>query len=107
MQHLTTTNILLLFLGLLMNLLYAVQKQKKLKQQFLFGFYLKDNWITMVLNIIAAFASLIMVDDLANILHIQTDSGSSFYTIHAFISGVLPMVIIEKVIKIFKAKADE
>ena len=107
MQHLTPTNILLLFLGLLMNLLYAIQKQKKQNKQFLLGFYLKDNWITMLLNIVAAFASLIMVDDLAKLLHIQMDGGSPFYTIHALVSGIIPLVVIEKVIKLFKTKTDE
>ena len=102
MAQLTATNILLLFLGLALNFLYALQKAKKSDKTFSLGFYAKDNWIQIFITLISAFASLVMADDLLKLLHVTADDGSPFYTIHAFVSGILPMLIIDKIMKLYK-----
>ena len=102
MAHLTVTNVILLFLGLLLNLLYALQKAKKESKTFSAGFYIKDNWIQVVITIVCAFASLIMADDLLKLFQVNADPESPFYTVHAFISGIIPVYIIEKITKLYK-----
>lgn len=102
MAHLTVTNVLLLFLGLLLNLLYALQKAKKESKTFSAGFYIKDNWIQVCITIISAFASLIMADDLLKLFQVSADSDSPFYTVHAFVSGIIPVFIVEKIMKLYK-----
>lgn len=102
MTHLTPTNILLLLLGLALNFLYALQKAKKTDKTFSLGFYAKDNWIQVLITLISGFASLIMADDLLKLFHVTADDGSPFYTVHAFVSGILPLFIIDKIMKIYK-----
>lgn len=102
MEHLTVTNVLLLFLGLLLNFLYALQKAKKDDKTFSVGFYIKDNWIAVLITVISAFASLIMADDLLKLFQVNADADSPFYTVHAFISGIIPVFIIEKIMKLYK-----
>ena len=102
MQHLTITNIALLFFGILIKFLTTIQAQKKKGQPFLIGFFFKDNIIEILLTLVGAFSSLMMADDLLKLLHVTADDGSPFYTIHAFVSGIMPMFFISKIIKLFK-----
>lgn len=66
------------------------------------GFYIQDNILQSIATIIAAISSLLMAEDIARILHITVD-GSPFYSVHSFISGLIPMFFINKVMKLFKA----
>ena len=102
MAHLTVTNIILLFLGLILNILYALQKAKKESKIFSAGFYIKDNWIQVLITIVCAFASLIMADDLLKLFQVSAEPDSPFYTIHAFVSGIIPVFIVEKITKLYK-----
>lgn len=107
MQNLTPTNIVLLFLGLIFHFCYAVIKAKKQKKDFLLGFYFKDNVFLVIATIVAAFASLLMASDLLKLFHVQADDGSPFFTIHAFVSGIMPMFFVSKLQKLYKAGNDE
>jgi hypothetical protein len=107
MEHLTGTNILLLFCGIIIHFLYAVKKQQRLGKQFLIGFFLKDNRVEIALTLIAGFASLIMSDDIIKLLGIQAEDGSPFYSAHAFISGIAPLLIIRKIMKLAKINTNE
>lgn len=107
MNHLTLTNILLLFCGFFIKFLYAMQKQKKMKLPFQHGFFFKDNWVSIALTLVAGFASLLMTDDLVKLLHIQAADDSPFYTIHALLSGIVPLFFIEKILKLIGATPDE
>jgi len=107
MQHLTLVNIVLLFCGILINFLTAVSKTKKQGKPFLLGFFFKDNAIEIITTLVAAFASLIMADDLLKLFHVSADDGSPFYSIHAFVSGIMPMFFISKIMKLYKTKGNE
>lgn len=106
MKNLTIINIILLLNGLIIHFIYAMLKQKKQDIKFSTGFYIKDNWMQAVAIIICAFSSLIMADDIAKIMNIQTPDGSPYYSVHAFISGLLPMYFINKIFKLFKASPE-
>lgn len=107
MEHLTLTNILLLFCGFLIKFLYAIQKQKKLNLPFQHGYFFKDNLVSILLTLVAGFASLLMADDLVKLMHMQADDSSPFYTIHALLSGIVPLFFIEKILKLIGATPDE
>lgn len=107
MEHLTPTNILLLFCGIIVKFLYVVKKQQKRKKQFLIGFFFKDNFIEILLTLIVGFASLIMSDDLIKLLKIQALDGSFFYSAHAFISGIASLFILDKLMKLIKIRLNE
>jgi hypothetical protein len=106
MKNLTLINVILLFNGLLIHFIYALLKQKQLDTKFSAGFYIKDNWLQALATIVCAISSLIMADDIAKLLQIQTPDGSAFYSVHAFISGLLPMFFINKIVKLFKASPE-
>ncbi|GEM_PF-4180235 len=106
MKHLTLLNFLLCFNGLVIHFIYSVIKQKKQDLKFSMGFYIQDNALQSIVTIIAAISSLIMADDIARIMRIVTIDGAPFYSIHSFISGLLPMFFINKVMKIFKASPE-
>jgi len=106
MEHLTLNNILLLFCGIIIKFLYALEKQRKQNKQFFIGFFFKDNAIEFGLTLVAGFASLIMSDDMIKLLRVQASDGSPFYSAHAFISGIAPMFIISKIIKLVKVNAN-
>lgn len=103
MNHITILNVLLLFNGLVIHFFYSVLKQKKKDKKFSMGFYIQDNALQTIVTIIAAISSLLMADDIAGLMHIQTVDGSPFYAAHAFISGLLPMFFIDRIMKIIKA----
>ncbi len=107
MNHLTITNILLLFCGFFIKFLYALQKQKSMKIPFQMGFFIQDNWISVSLTLVAGFASLLMSDDLVKLLHIQAADNSPFYSIHALLSGIVPLFFIEKILNLIGAKPNE
>ena len=107
MNHLTVTNIILLFCGFIIKFLYAVQKQKRQKLPFQIGFFFKDSWVSIALTLVAGFASLLMTDDLVKMLHIQAADDSPFYTIHALLSGIVPLFFIEKILKLIGATPNE
>ena len=106
MKNLTLINVILLFNGLLIHFIYAILKQKKQDIKFSLGFYIKDNWLQAIATIVCAASSLIMADDIAQLMHIQTADGSPFYSAHAFISGLIPMFFINKIVKLFKASPE-
>ncbi|MDO9186929.1 MAG: hypothetical protein Q7W13_13025 [Bacteroidia bacterium] len=103
MKHLTLLNFFLCFNGLVLHFIYSVIKQKKQDLKFSMGFYIQDNILQSIATIIAAISSLLMADDIARILHIITVDGSPFYSVHSFISGLIPMFFINKIMKLFKA----
>jgi hypothetical protein len=102
MEQLTFINILLLFCGLLLNATYALQKAKKQEKTFSFGFYIKDNLLMIVGTIIAAFVCLVLAKPLISLCGVTVPDGSPIFTIHAFISGIIPMYFIEKIKKLYK-----
>ena len=106
MKNLTILNVVLLFNGLIIHAIYAIIKQKKQNVKFSLGFYIKDNWLTMLATAIAAFSSLLMADDIAKLIHVHTEEGSPFYAVHSFISGILPMFFITRILKAFNASSD-
>jgi hypothetical protein len=103
MNHLTVLNIFLLFNGLVIHFIYSYLKKKKQDVKFLMGFYIQDNILQFIATIIAGISSLLMAEDIAGLMHIQTEEGSPFYAMHAFISGLLPMFFINRIIKLLKA----
>ncbi|MGQ0829878.1 MAG: hypothetical protein ACT4ON_15945 [Bacteroidota bacterium] len=107
MEHLTLSNILLLFCGITIKFLYAVKKQQRQGKPFLIGFFLKDNLIEIALTLVAGFASLIMSDDMIKLLGVQAADGSPFYSAHAFISGIAPLFVIGKIMKLVKINIHE
>lgn len=105
MKNITIINVILLFNGLIIHLIYAMIKKKQQDIKFSTGFYIKDNWMQAVASILCAVSSLIMANDIAQLLHIQTPDGSPYYAVHSFISGLVPMFFINKIFKLFKAAA--
>lgn len=99
---LTPMNIFLLLCGLFIKALYALQKAKKEDRTFSLGYYLKDNWVTMVLTVVTGFVCLVLVKDLITVLGISVVNGSSFYSLHALVCGMTPLFFIEKLIKLYK-----
>lgn len=99
MNHLTPLNILLLFSGLILKLLYSLKKRKQKGELFSAGYYIKTNWIDMLITIVCSFTSLLMADDIISFLNVKATDGSSFYTFHAFLSGVASTFIIDKILK--------
>lgn len=106
MKHLTIINFLLCFNGLVIHFIYSIIKQKKQNLKFSLGFYIQDNALQSVVTTVAAISSLIMSDDIARVMQIVTIDGAPFYSLHSFISGLLPMFFINKVMKIFKASPE-
>ncbi|MFN8317168.1 MAG: hypothetical protein U0T32_12045 [Chitinophagales bacterium] len=102
MEMLTPMNIFLLLCGLFINALYALQKAKKEDRTFSLGYYLKDNWVTMVLTVVTGFVCLVLAKDLITVLGISVANGSSFYSLHALVCGIIPQYFIEKLIKLYK-----
>lgn len=107
MNHLTLLNITLLFCGFIIKFLYAIQKQKRQKLPFQIGFFFKDSWVSIALTLVAGFASLLMADDIVKMLHIQAEDNAPFYTIHALLSGIVPLFFIEKILKLIGATPNE
>ncbi len=101
LSHLNFLNILLLFCGLIINALYAIQKAKKQDQAFSLGFFIKDNAVLMLLNIIVAFVSLVLAPQLISICGMSVPDGSAFFPLHALISGVVPLYFIDKLLKLY------
>lgn len=99
---LTPFNIFLLLCGLIINALYALQKAKKDDRTFSLGYYLKDNWVSMLLTMITGLVCLILAKDLISVLGITVANGSSFYSLHALICGIIPQYFIDKLIKLYK-----
>lgn len=102
MEQLTFINVLLLFCGLVLNLIYAIQKAKNDDKAFSFGFYLKDNSLSIVGTIVAGFVCLVLAKPLISLCGVSIPDGSSFFTVHAFISGIIPIYFIEKIKKLYQ-----
>lgn len=107
MNQLTPLNLLLLFCGLVINGLRAAQKAKETDTKFSFKFFVKDNWITIVLTMITGFVSLLMAPDVMKTLGVTASEDSAFYTIHALVSGMVPAYLLEKLLKPYKKESPE
>ena len=97
MEQLTITNILLMVLGLLINALTYLKKLKKEGKKLHLDAVLV---LSSLIGVGAAFAGLIMAPDILSGLGATVSPDATLYMVHAFICGLLPNVIIDKVKKL-------
>lgn len=103
MTHITILNVLLLFLGLVFNTFYSLQKAKNAGKLISLGYFIKDNWITMGMTVVSGFISLLLAPQLIKACGLTAASGDdSFYMAHAVVSGIIPLFFIDKLLKLFK-----
>lgn len=104
MQNLTTENLVLAFLGMLIHVLFKISGRSGKKQQrFQFKIYFTDamNWVRILLSISSAIALLIMSDTLCDLFNITLKNGTKAYQLYAFTAGYLNHSLIGNVIKVF------
>lgn len=103
MDQLTTTNVLLMILGYLLQVLVTLQKVIKDKN-FSFGFFVKDNWLNVPISLIAGFVGLIFAKDSIELLGVKADDGAPLYMVHAFLCGYAGREIVFRFIDLIKPR---
>lgn len=89
MEHITWLTVTWLVLGLVTNALLRLKTLRKKKVDFSLGFWLKDNFIVILLSIIAGVFSVRFSDQMISVMDIQVVSrDAAFYEFHAFVSGL-------------------
>lgn len=102
MKHLSVETITLALLGLIIHEMIKFMIRKKKDTKFSFSFWIKDNWMSVVLSVACTFSLLLMLDDITNYFNIQTEENSSIESILAFTFGYLNQSLIKNIIGIFK-----
>ena len=62
MEHITLINIIFLFIGILLHVLIDYTKSAKIKKQFTFDKWFRENKITIIISFLVGFISLYFVD---------------------------------------------
>lgn len=100
MIHLTTLNILLAFLGLVLQILFTIQKVLKSKViAFSLPRWIQENWFNTIIGIVCTAISLLMAGDMVKSMGLSASDGSIFYSFHAFLSGYMGRELIFRIIK--------
>ena len=103
MSQLTGINILLAILGLTLHILLSVQKVLKHPEtEFSLPRWIQENWLNMVVAITTAAISLLMAEDIAKAFGFGNVTGSSFYKIHALLSGYAGRDLVFRILKLAK-----
>ena len=89
LDHLTTLNIVLAILGMVIYVLMKLSKiQVVRKEKFSFRYWFRRNWINTALSICSCAAILLMLDDIVVFLGISVQD-ERFYSLTAFMAGYL------------------
>lgn len=90
MEHVTGSTILWLTFGLIVNAILRLKTLRQKKQEFSLGYWLKDNWMVIIVSIIGGIASVRFSDIILNFMNLQVVGDSqTFYDFHALISGLI------------------
>lgn len=90
MENLTFVNVLMLILGLSLHILVSMKKAVlDNDEEFSLGYFLSDNWISLLIGVITGFVSLFFADTLITFLGLYADPDAAFYGLHSFLSGYL------------------
>lgn len=100
MEHITLINIIFLFIGILLHILIDYTKNRKVKKQFTFDKWFRENKITIIISFLVGFVSLYFVDLALDGLGVTAERDALFYEAHAFISGFAPYATFAKIFKI-------
>lgn len=103
MEQITTTNVLLMLLGFLIQVAVTVQNAIKHKD-FSIKVWLKQNLFNGLIGLCCGFALLIMAKDSIQILGASAPDGAPLYMVHAFVSGYAGREMIFRVLEMFKKK---
>lgn len=101
MEQLTITNIVLALCGLLLHI-GAVYKSAQRKEGFLPAIFFEKNWVSLIMSIVAAVASILMSEEIIELLGFPVGKEAMFFKVHAFISGYMGSSVLSRVFKIFK-----
>jgi hypothetical protein len=104
MKHLILENIILLNLGMGIAFLLSLSKftKRRYKGRFIFGRFVQENFTSGGMALLSAIASLMLADTIANSMGVIPVDGGHFYQAHAFLSGLLNTLVIERVKKIYE-----
>jgi H+/gluconate symporter-like permease len=109
MEQLTLINVIIMILGVTLNILFKLRRvlDKGTPDKFSLKFWIKDNWIVLSITVIGAITSLLMADDLIKMLGVTAEDGAPFFKIHAFLSGFVPHVMIDRMKKFIPLKENK
>lgn len=100
MAQITTLSILLAFLGLVLQILFTIQKVLKSKTaSFSILIWVKENWFNTLIGLVCTSISLLMAGDMVKSMGLSAPDGSIFYSFHAFLSGYMGRELIFRIIK--------
>lgn len=97
MQQITIPNVLLVILGLLINMLTYFKKVKVEGKPIHIDAVIL---LTALIGVISAFSGLIMAKDMLSAGGATLADDAPLYSIYAFICGLLPNIIIDKITKL-------
>jgi hypothetical protein len=97
MEHLTSLNIILALSGVVLHILMKVQPHLR-KKTFVWGMFVKDNLLTVIMSIIATFVLVVLSEDVLQLFGIEYTEGT--ISVMAFTAGYLNQSLLRNVVKI-------
>lgn len=106
MHNLIIEYLLLSLLGMIIHISMKVLSRKNKTEKPNIALFLKNpmNWARMLLTMASTIAVLIMMDDIAKLLHINLEDGSTAKSVIAFLAGYSNHSLIRNLLKILGRK---
>lgn len=102
LHNVTVFQFILMFLGLLLNVLFSIEKRETTDEKFSSMGWVKKHIITIIISIILSSIGVVLGKDLFTVFGIAVPDTSNLLNVNAFLCGLLSHLLANGARKLMK-----